>query len=62
MKVTDAIKILREHDLVLKKIDGEYRVNFREGDEATAYYTNHLPDAVRTGIRMACWAAKASRK
>jgi len=31
---------------------GEYRVNFRDGDEATAYYTADLTDARDTGIAM----------
>lgn len=31
---------------------GEYRVNFRGGREATAYYTNDLADAVATAIIM----------
>ncbi len=32
---------------------GEYRVNFLGGDEATAYYTDDLEDAVNTGKHMA---------
>lgn len=35
------------------KDDDEYRVNFKGGREATAYYTNDLDDAVGTGIDMA---------
>lgn len=31
----------------------EYRVNFRGGREATAYYTNDLEDARNTGLAMA---------
>lgn len=31
---------------------GEFRVNFRDGDEATAYYTADLTDARDTGILM----------
>jgi hypothetical protein len=30
----------------------EYRVNFRGGNEATAYYTNDLEDARDTGLDM----------
>ena len=33
--------------------DGEYRVNFRGGREATACYTGDLDDAVGTGEAMA---------
>lgn len=41
------------HNLVLTKTDDEYRVNIRNGREATAYYTNDIDDAVSTGIAMA---------
>jgi hypothetical protein len=33
----------------------EYRVNFRNGNEASAAYTGHLDDAIRTGLAMARW-------
>jgi hypothetical protein len=32
---------------------GNYRVNFRNGNETTAYYTGNLEDAVKTAIEMA---------
>ena len=32
---------------------GAYRVNFRDGNETTAYYTDNLDDAVNTAIEMA---------
>lgn len=32
---------------------GEYRVNFYNGTEATAYYTDDLDDALTTGLAMA---------
>jgi len=35
-----------------RRNEGEYRVNFRGGKEATAYYTNDLRDAVQTAISM----------
>ena len=38
----------------------EYRVNFRYGREATAYYTTDLDDAVATGNRMAKEGAPAA--
>lgn len=44
---------LRQHGMALSKRDGEYRVNFRGGREATAYYASDLEDAVATGIDMA---------
>jgi hypothetical protein len=31
---------------------GTYRVNFRDGNETTAYYTNDLEDAVKTAVEM----------
>jgi len=31
---------------------GEYRVNYRGGNEATAYYTGDLTDARDTGLAM----------
>ena len=33
--------------------DNEYRVNYRGGSEATAYYTTDLDDALETGRVMA---------
>lgn len=32
--------------------DGEYRVNFKGGKEATAYYTDSLSDAAWTAVAM----------
>jgi hypothetical protein len=32
---------------------GKYRVNFRDGNETTAYYTDDLEDAVNTAVEMA---------
>jgi hypothetical protein len=32
---------------------GAYRVNFRDGNETTAYYTDSLEDAVKTAVEMA---------
>lgn len=43
---------LRRVGVTLRKRDGEYRVNFLGGGEATAYYTNDLEDALGTGQRM----------
>jgi hypothetical protein len=31
---------------------GDYRVNFRDGNETTAYYTDKLEDAVNTAVEM----------
>jgi len=37
---------------------GEFRVNFRGGREATAYYTDDLDDAFATGCSMAAQRAR----
>ena len=43
----------RHLGLTLRKVrSGDYRVNFRDGNETTAYYTNHLEDAVNTAVEM----------
>jgi hypothetical protein len=34
------------------KSRGAYRVNFRDGNETTAYYTDHLEDAANTAVGM----------
>lgn len=47
-----AKEALRAADMIITKNDGEYRVNFPHGREATAYYTNDLQDAVGTGYDM----------
>ena len=39
--------------MTLQHRDGEYRVNFKGGLEATAYYTNDLEDAFHTAEAMA---------
>lgn len=49
---------LRALGMTLRKEEGEYRVNFRGGSEATAYYTNDLEDAVYTAADMAARAAR----
>lgn len=45
---------LDRHDISLRRTqDGELRVNYRNGREATAYYTDDLHDALATGRAMA---------
>jgi hypothetical protein len=63
MTMVEARLILKPLNIVIRKRHGEYRVAFRtpyrtEGSppfdqEASAYYTNDLDDAVGTGIAMA---------
>lgn len=43
---------LRAIGVVITTTDSEYRVNYRNGREATAYYTNDLADALATGKAM----------
>lgn len=44
--------------------DGEYRVNFKYGQEATAYYTNDRDDARGTALLMVkrAWRARANNQ
>jgi hypothetical protein len=50
----EAKSIARHLRLTLRKVrSGHFRVNFRDGNETTAYYTDNLEDAVRTAIEMA---------
>jgi len=49
-----AKSIARHLRLTLRMVSsGDYRVNFRDGNETTAYYTDNLEDAVKTAIEMA---------
>lgn len=50
-----ATKELSEIGISLKHLPdtGEYRVNFKDGKEATAYYATDLEDAIATGHMMA---------
>jgi hypothetical protein len=55
MTLQEAKSIARHLGLTLRKVrSSEYRVNFRDGNETTAYYTDNLEDAVHTAIEMAC--------
>ena len=50
----EAKSIARHLGLTLRKVrSGDYRVNFRDGNEATAYYTGDLEDAVSAAVEMA---------
>jgi len=62
MTLQEAKSIARHLGLTLRQVrSGAYRVNFRDGNETTAYYTDNLDDAVNTAIEMAreraLWAA-----
>ena len=54
MTLQKAKSIARHLGLTLRKVcSGDYRVNFRDGNETTAYYTDNLEDAVNTAVEMA---------
>ena len=54
MTLQEAKSIARHLGLTLRKMrSGAYRVNFRDGNETTAYYTCNLEDAVKTAVEMA---------
>jgi hypothetical protein len=54
MTLQAAKSIARHLRLTLRQLrSGNYRVNFRDGNETTAYYTDNLEDAVNTAVEMA---------
>ena len=54
MTLQAAKSIARHLGLTLRELcSGDYRVNFRDGNETTAYYTDNLEDAVNSAIEMA---------
>lgn len=52
MTLSDAKKLVRTLGMVISKNDGEYKVNFSNGQENTAYYTDDLDDAILTAKDM----------
>jgi L-ribulose-5-phosphate 3-epimerase UlaE len=49
-----AKSIARHLGLTLRQLrSGNYRVNYRDGNEITAYYTDKLEDAVNAAVAMA---------
>src|SRR5262245_49613857 len=54
MTLQEAKSIARHLGLTLRKVrSGDYRVNFRDGNETTACYTDNLEDAINTAVEMA---------
>ena len=50
----EAKSVARHLGLTLRKVrSGDYRVNFRDGNENMAYYTDDLEDAVSAAVEMA---------
>jgi hypothetical protein len=55
MTLQEAKSIARHLGLTLRMVrSGDYRVNFRDGNETTAYYTDNLEDVVCAAVEMAC--------
>src|SRR5262249_2710147 len=53
MTLRKAKSIARHLGLTLREVcSGDYRVNFRDGNETTAYYTDNLEDAVNAAVEM----------
>src|SRR5262249_59356985 len=53
MTLQQAKSIARHLGLTLRNVrSGDYRVNFRDGNETTAYYTDNLEDAVNTQVEI----------
>ena len=52
LKLAEVRTRLRELGMTITHVDDEYRINFRNGKEATAYYTNCLDDALCTALLM----------
>jgi len=54
MTLQAAKSIARHLGLTLRQLHSDnYRVNFRDGNEATAYYTYKFEDAVNAAVAMA---------
>ena len=54
MTLQAAKSIARHLGLTLRQLrSGNYSVNFRDGNETTAYYTDKLEDAANTAVEMA---------
>ena len=66
MTLQEAKSIARHLGLTLRQArSGDYRVNFRDGNETTAYNTANLEDAVNTAVEMArsgSWWCRTERK
>ena len=54
MTLQKAKSIARHLGLTMRQLrSGNYRVNFRDGNETTAYYTDNLEDAVNAAVAKA---------
>jgi hypothetical protein len=59
MTLAEAKTIAKSNGFTIRHRDGEYRVNFIGGTEATAYYTDDREDAVDTGMHLGFLASQA---
>ena len=63
MTLQKAKSIARHLGLTLRQLrSGDYRVNFRDGNETTAYYTGNLEDAVNAAVEMVNTVLAATNK
>jgi hypothetical protein len=54
MTLQEAKSIARHLGLTLRKVrSGDYRLNFPDADDSTAYYTDNLEDAINAAVEMA---------
>lgn len=61
--LTDARAAFARLGVTLRKTEyGEFRVNFRHGEEATAAYESDLADAIDTGLAMLAHKARLDRE
>jgi hypothetical protein len=51
MTLQEAKSIARHLGLTLRKVrSGDYRLNFPDADDSTAYYTDNLEDAINAAV------------
>jgi len=66
MPLQEAKSIAHHLGLTLRRVrSGAYRVNFSDGNETTAYYTDNLEEAINTAVEMArsgSWWCRTERK
>jgi hypothetical protein len=52
MTITKTLTTIRTLGLTATHRDGEFRINYRGGDEKSAYYTTDSDDALDTAVAM----------
>lgn len=57
-----AQSLLRAYNMTIRKVENEYRVNFKGGKEETAAYETDLQAAIDTAIAMYAHSIKHSIK